>query len=74
MRAPLVSVETRDRVRAIAQQHGFEMNATARSLSRRQTNVVALATYPYEPFGPSEQSARIRPRPTSCPTRSCWKS
>ncbi len=50
----LVSVETRDRVRAIAQQHGFEMNATARSLSRRQTNVVALATYPYVSFGPSE--------------------
>ena len=51
----LVSVETRDRVRAIAQQHGFEMNATARSLSRRETNVIALATYPYEPFGPNEQ-------------------
>jgi DNA-binding LacI/PurR family transcriptional regulator len=51
----LVSVETRDRVRAIARQHGFEMNATARSLSRRQTNVVALATYPYEPFGPAEE-------------------
>jgi DNA-binding LacI/PurR family transcriptional regulator len=50
----LVSVQTRDRVRAIAAQHGFEMNATARSLSRRQSNVVALATYPYEPFGPSE--------------------
>ncbi len=50
----LVSAETRDRVRAIAAQHGFEMNATARSLSRRQSNVVALATYPYEPFGSSE--------------------
>jgi DNA-binding LacI/PurR family transcriptional regulator len=51
----LISVETRERVRAIAQQHGFEMNATARSLSRRQTNVIALATYPYKPFGPLEQ-------------------
>jgi DNA-binding LacI/PurR family transcriptional regulator len=52
--SPLVSTETRELVRAIAEQHGFEMNATARSLSTRQTNVVALATYPYEPFGPSE--------------------
>ncbi|MDE3132142.1 MAG: LacI family DNA-binding transcriptional regulator [Acidobacteriota bacterium] len=54
--SPLVSTQTRDRVRAIAQEHGFEMNATARSLSRRQANVIALATYPYEPFGPDEQS------------------
>jgi DNA-binding LacI/PurR family transcriptional regulator len=52
----LVSAETRERIREIARQHGFEMNATARSLSRRQSNVVALATYPYEPFGPSESS------------------
>ena len=51
----LVSTETRERVRAIAQQHGFEINATARSLSRQETNVIALATYPYEPFGPDEQ-------------------
>lgn len=53
----LVSAETRERVLAIARQHGFEMNATARSLSRRETNVIALATYPYEPFGPSEKSS-----------------
>ena len=52
----LVSAETRERVRSIARQHGFEINATARSLSRRETNVIALATYPYEPFGPDEQS------------------
>src|SRR5579871_6852879 len=52
----LVSAETRERVRAIAQQHGFEMNATARSLSRRQANVIALVSYPYHPFGPDEVS------------------
>jgi DNA-binding LacI/PurR family transcriptional regulator len=50
----LVSAETRERVRAIAAQYGFEMNATARSLSRRQTNVVALATYPYVSFGSND--------------------
>src|ERR1700722_9873933 len=53
--SPLVSAETRERVRAIAEQHGFEMNATARSLSTRQSNVVALATYPYEPVRSSEK-------------------
>jgi DNA-binding LacI/PurR family transcriptional regulator len=53
--SPLVSAETRERVRAIAEQHGFEMNVTARSLSTRQSNVVALATYPYEAFEPSEK-------------------
>ena len=53
--SPLVSAETRERVRAIAEQHGFEMNATARSLSTRQSNVVALATYPYEPVGSNEK-------------------
>src|ERR1700761_4305761 len=58
----LVSAGTRDRVRAIAQQHGFEMNATARSLSRRETNVIALATYPYEPFGPNEQPPGFVPQ------------
>ncbi|HWE59709.1 MAG TPA: LacI family DNA-binding transcriptional regulator [Solirubrobacteraceae bacterium] len=57
----LVSAETRERVRAIAQQHGFEMNATARSLSRRETNVIALATYPYEPFGPTEAAPGFVP-------------
>ncbi len=57
----LVSAETRERVRAIAREHGFEMNAMARSLSRRETNVIALATYPYEPFGPNEQSPGFVP-------------
>lgn len=51
----LVNADTRKRVRAIAEQHGFEINATARSLSRRETNVIALATYPYKPFGPHER-------------------
>ena len=47
--SPLVSVGTRERIRAIAQEHGFEMNDSARRLSRRQSNVVALVTYPYAP-------------------------
>jgi DNA-binding LacI/PurR family transcriptional regulator len=47
--SPLVSAETRDRVTAIAREHGFEMNDSARRLSRRQSNVIALVTYAYEP-------------------------
>lgn len=43
--SPLVSAATRARVREIANAHRFQINATARSLSRRQSNVVALATY-----------------------------
>lgn len=57
----LVSAATRERVRAIAQQHGFEINATARRLSRRETNVIALATYPYEPFGPERAPPGFAP-------------
>ena len=46
--SPLVSVDTRERVTAIAREHGFEMNDSARRLSRRQSNVIALVTYAYE--------------------------
>ena len=45
----LVSADTRARVSAIAREHGFEMNDSARRLSRGQSNVVALVTYAYEP-------------------------
>ncbi len=43
----LVSAVTRERVWAIAREHGFEMNDSARRLSRRQSNVIALVTYAY---------------------------
>ncbi len=46
--SPLVSADTRDRVTAIAREHGFEMNDPARRLSRRQSNVIALVTYAYQ--------------------------
>ena len=38
--SPLIGVETKDRIRAIAAEHDFSMNESARRLSRRQTNVV----------------------------------
>lgn len=44
----LVSAVTRERVWTIAREHGFEMNDSARRLSRRQSNVIALVTYAYK--------------------------
>ncbi len=52
--SPLVSARTRERIREVASANRFEINATARSLSRRQSNVVALATYAYGPAGPPQ--------------------
>ena len=43
--SPLIGAETKDRIRAIAREHGFRMNAPARSLSRRQSNAIALVSY-----------------------------
>ena len=43
--SPLIGVETKDRIRAIAREHDFAMNESARRLSRRQTNVVALVMF-----------------------------
>jgi DNA-binding LacI/PurR family transcriptional regulator len=40
--SPLIGVETKDRIRAIAAEHDFAMNQSARRLSRRQSNVVGL--------------------------------
>jgi len=45
----LVSAATKARISAIAQEHGFEMSEAARRLSLRQSNVIALVTYPYQP-------------------------
>ena len=45
--SPLISTETKERVRLVAREHGFQMNEGARRLSLQQTNVIALLTYPY---------------------------
>jgi LacI family transcriptional regulator len=39
---PLIPTETRERIKAIARERGFEVNAIARSLSRGKTSCVAL--------------------------------
>jgi DNA-binding LacI/PurR family transcriptional regulator len=43
--SPLIGSETKDRIRAIAEEHHFTMNEPARRLSRGQTNVVGLAMF-----------------------------
>ncbi|MEW6651611.1 MAG: LacI family DNA-binding transcriptional regulator, partial [Chloroflexota bacterium] len=43
--SPLISVETKQRIRAIASQHQFQVNVPARQLSRRQSNTLAFVTH-----------------------------
>src|SRR5437899_11280833 len=45
--SPLIGAETKERIRAIAEEHRFQINIPARRLSLRQSNTVAFATYPY---------------------------
>jgi DNA-binding LacI/PurR family transcriptional regulator len=46
--SPLIAVETKERVRALAREHQFQMNASARRLSLKQSRTVALVTYTYK--------------------------
>ncbi len=43
--SPLIGVETKERIHAIAREQDFAMNESARRLSLRQTNVVALVMF-----------------------------
>src|SRR3954451_24087786 len=43
--SPLIGAETKQRIRAIAREHGSQMNTAARQLSLRQSRTVALVTY-----------------------------
>jgi DNA-binding LacI/PurR family transcriptional regulator len=46
--SPLISVETKERVREIAREHGFQRNDVARRLSLGQSRVIGLLTHPYK--------------------------
>jgi DNA-binding LacI/PurR family transcriptional regulator len=46
--SPLISAETKERIRAIAREHDFYMNVPARRLSLQQSHAVALVTYAYK--------------------------
>lgn len=43
--SPLIGVETKDRIRAIAAEHDFVLNEPARRLSRRQSHVAGIVMY-----------------------------
>jgi DNA-binding LacI/PurR family transcriptional regulator len=43
--SPLIGVETKERIRAIAQEHEFQLNVPAQRLSRRQSKVVGLPMF-----------------------------
>jgi DNA-binding LacI/PurR family transcriptional regulator len=52
--SPLISVETKERIRAIAREHGFERNESARRLTLRQSKVAGLVMFgePSHPYRP----------------------
>jgi DNA-binding LacI/PurR family transcriptional regulator len=43
--SPLIGTETKDRIRAIASEHGFAVNEPARRLTTRRANVVGLVMF-----------------------------
>jgi len=45
--SPLIGQETKERVRAIAQEHNFCINAPARQLSLKQSKTIAFVTHAY---------------------------
>lgn len=45
--SPLIKQETKDRIKAIARQHNFSVNAPARNLSMRQSLTIAYVTHAY---------------------------
>jgi DNA-binding LacI/PurR family transcriptional regulator len=45
--SPLIGPETKERIRAIAREHRFQMNAPARRLSLKRSNAIALVSYEY---------------------------
>ncbi len=45
--SPLIAEETRQRIRKIAEEHSFHINAPARCLSTQQSRVIGMATHAY---------------------------
>ncbi len=43
--SPLINIETRERIQAIAREHDFCLNTPARNLSTRQSNTIAFVTH-----------------------------
>lgn len=47
--SPLVGASTRERILALAAEHGFTPSAVARNLSRRSSRTIAFVTHAYDP-------------------------
>ncbi len=45
--SPLISAETKERIRAIAREHRFQINVPARQLSLQRSRTIAYVTHPY---------------------------
>lgn len=45
--SPLIGEETKDRIRSLAREHNFQINAPARRLSMRQSRTIAFVTHAY---------------------------
>jgi DNA-binding LacI/PurR family transcriptional regulator len=48
--SPLISAETKERIRSIAQERRFQANVPARNLSLKQSHAIALVTYAYPAY------------------------
>jgi DNA-binding LacI/PurR family transcriptional regulator len=46
--SPLIAADTKERIRAIAKEHRFQMNVPARRLSTRRSHAIAFVTYLYK--------------------------
>jgi DNA-binding LacI/PurR family transcriptional regulator len=46
--SPLIAADTKERIRAIATQHRFQLNVPARSLSTKRSHAIAFVTYSYK--------------------------
>src|SRR5688572_23609348 len=45
--SPLIGEETKEQIRSIARQHNFQVNASARQLSLKQSLTIAFVTHAY---------------------------
>jgi len=45
--SPLIGEETKDRIRSLAREHSFQINAPARRLSMKQSRTIAFVTHAY---------------------------
>ena len=45
--SPLIGEDTKSRIRALAHQHNFQINARARQLSMQQSRTIAFVTHAY---------------------------